>query len=219
MVFAVGTGGHWAVMTGVSWSPHGILLRALDPHEAALEAPEHDVIAAWRRMASLVGMRASPLWYSSTAIAAATFVGELALAAARGPTAIELVVLDGGGPLVGRHMHGVLAPLTDPTPAVLGVNLDADHRDALAAACAPTPFGRPAPRPIADLSSFDAPSDAIQREDAAPCGIAGDAPAPADSPATACSSGPAPDSSSPTTAPTRTAPKRATTRGRRRGRR
>jgi hypothetical protein len=138
LVFAVGARGHWAVMTGVSCSPHGILLRALDPHEAALEAPELDVVAAWRRMASIIGTRGSPLWYSSAAIAAADFVGELATAGACGPVAIELVVLD-DGPLRGHSFAGVLAPLSDPTPAVLGVLLGPTQRDALAAACGAGP--------------------------------------------------------------------------------
>lgn len=150
LAFAVGARGHWAVMTGVSVSPHGILVRALDPEEASLEAPERDVVAAWRRMATLVGLRASPLWYSSAAINARAFVAELAAAAARGPVAIELVVLDDGH-LGGRRMHGMLAPLADPTPAVLGVFLEPEHREALAAAYAPTPSRQSVPAVSAEI--------------------------------------------------------------------
>ncbi|MBL8948970.1 MAG: hypothetical protein JNK45_37710 [Myxococcales bacterium] len=144
LTFAVGVGGHWALMTGLSCSPHGVLLRALDPRDAALEAPRLDVLAAWRRLGTRMGPQASPLWFSTVCIGARALVAAMAEVALASPLEVVLVPLDDGPALRGRTFHGVLAPLSDPAPHVLGIALGDDALRCLAAAAAPRPLARAA---------------------------------------------------------------------------
>lgn len=145
LTFAVGIGGHWALMTGLSCSPHGVLLRALDPHDAALEAPRLDVLAAWRRLGTRLGPQASPLWFSTVCIGAKTLVAAMAELAIASPLDVTLVPLDDVPALRGLTLHGVLAPLSDPAPHVLGIALGDDALRCLTAALARRPLA-----PIAD---------------------------------------------------------------------
>lgn len=120
--FAIGCEGRWALVTGVSISPHGVLLRALDPSEAALEAPQRDVMGAWRRLG--VGMAASPLGFMGACIGARELIATLAARGSMTDLSVDLVPLDLRSSLRDVHMTGVLAPLADPAPHVLGVLLD-----------------------------------------------------------------------------------------------
>lgn len=147
LMFAVGVGGHWALMTGLSCSPHGVLLRALDPHDAALEAPRLDVLAAWRRLGTRLGTQASPLWFSTVCIGARTLVAAMAALAVASPLEVTLVPLDDEPTLRGQTFHGVLAPLSDPAPHVLGIALAEDVLRRLAAAVAPPIVPRAADDP------------------------------------------------------------------------
>jgi hypothetical protein len=147
LTFAVGVGGHWALMTGLSCSPHGVLLRALDPHDAALEAPRLDVLAAWRRLGTRLGAQASPLWFSTVCIGARTLVAAMAELAVASPLEVTLVPLDDEPSLRGRTFHGVLAPLSDPAPHVLGIALAEGALQCLAAAVAPQIVPRDAEEP------------------------------------------------------------------------
>jgi hypothetical protein len=153
--FALGYAGHWALTAGISISPHGILLRALDPSEASLELPQRDVMAAWRRLGTQldarVGTGASPLWFSTACIGARDLIATLAERVAQTEIAVDVVPLDLRSGLRDAHMSGVLAPLADPAPHVLGVVLDEHARRRLEAIVAVGPrvveSGTPHPRP------------------------------------------------------------------------
>lgn len=154
VLFAVGALGHWALMTGLTISPQGVLLRALDPADAALESPARDVRAAWRRLGARMGAAASPLWFSTACVRASAFV--LALTGrARTELAVTLVPLDDRSLLAGRTLRGRLTALVDPAPDVLGVTLDDDDRRVLALAVR---TGSPASAPAACVSDVTAPA-------------------------------------------------------------
>ena len=144
ITFAVGVQGHWALMLGVSLSPHGLLLRALDPREAALERPAHDVLRGWLQLGRRLGPAASPLWLSTAALGARALVALLADRGASSEIAVELFALDERTALANRSFQGHVTRLIDPAPHILGVVLDDEHRVALERA-----VGRPARSPLA----------------------------------------------------------------------
>ncbi len=131
LTFALGVDGQWALMTGLTIAPYGVLLRALDPRDADLEAPARDVLAAWRRLGAGLGPQASPLWFSTACIGARAFVAALAAHAASSSSSsssvssVVLRPLDDRPGLRGRTFTGRLAALVDPAPDVLGIDLDA----------------------------------------------------------------------------------------------
>lgn len=149
--FALGYAGHWALMTGVSISPHGVLLRALDPTEAPLELPQRDVMGAWRRLGARVGIAASPLWFSTACVGARDLVATLAERAHVGGCSSEITVdlmpLDLRSGLRDVHIVGVLAPLADPAPHILGVVVDDLARRHLEAIAVVRGHSEPATRP------------------------------------------------------------------------
>jgi hypothetical protein len=135
LVFAVGSAGRWALVKGLSIGPHGVLVHLLDATDRELDPRDRVGAAVWMRLARHAHpiRPPSPLWLSSCCVEAPALIAELARAAS-GPhpraRRVELVALSWlGEPAVApRELPrsscvGMLAPLCDPGPRVLGIGL------------------------------------------------------------------------------------------------
>lgn len=140
LVFGLRTGHAHALLKGLSFSPRGVLLHLLDILDPELDAHERLGALGLTQLARAVGSRGhSPLGLLTACMEARSHVADLSrranatanVAAARGSwpsCTVELVALlrlghDRAEALAPLRVRGVLAPLADPSPAVLAVAL------------------------------------------------------------------------------------------------
>lgn len=144
LLLGIGAMGRWAIVKGLSLAPGGVLVHLVDTTDPQLDPRDRIAPSVWMRLARCANPQRvpSPLWLSTSCVQAPSFVGELARRASMSPstTRVELVPLawrDRSDPPPTLRMSGVLAPLCDPRPQVLGIALaDADLAE-LAALFAP----------------------------------------------------------------------------------
>lgn len=134
LLLGLGAMGRWAIVKGLSLAPGGVLVHLVDTTDPELDPRDRIAPAVWMRLARCAEAHRvpSPLWLSSSCVQAPTFVAELARRATTPglATTVELVPLawrDRSEPPPALRCSGVLAPLCDPRPQVLGIALrDAD---------------------------------------------------------------------------------------------
>ncbi|HWB81751.1 MAG TPA: hypothetical protein VG755_42605 [Nannocystaceae bacterium] len=144
LLFGLGAMGRWAIVKGLSLAPGGVLVHLLDTTDPELDVRDRIPPSVWMRLARCADAQRvpSPLWLSTSCVQAPMLVAELSRrASTQGmATMVELVPLawrDRSEPPPALRCSGVLAPLCDPRPQVLGIALGDAARAGLAALFAP----------------------------------------------------------------------------------
>jgi hypothetical protein len=168
LVLGLGVAGRWALVKGLSLGPSGVLVHLIDSLDPELDPRDRIGAHVWMRLARCVSPTRvpSPLWLSTCCVQAPALVAELARrASSQAATTVDLVVLASrASPCAPPPLRcsGMLAPLCDPSPQVLGIALgDPDLAMLVSLFAAPAATAPPAtaaaptpPIPIAD----DAPA-------------------------------------------------------------